>query len=266
MRKLILLTLLFATPALAERAPTVEVAMVTDVAGQVERQPDRQPDWSPLSLDDAIRLYDALRTWARSAAELSFVDGTIVLLGEKTRLRISTALFDASRAPEPVRLALAEGTAEVYAGRLPVLIDAGGTQRRVEPGDAVKVSVGDEAAPALEIGVPSGLSTGALEAAPPQIEGAIDAAIDTGAHLSGDATRAVGAVLDGLPGALPVDGERVVDGVLVLAGFDRPWLPPDLGLGRGLVDWLTPVLISPDAALLGRTGVSVHIRVRGEAR
>ncbi len=142
------------TPAHAERGAAVEVAMVTDLAGRVERQPQTAEQWSNVGLDEPVALFDAMRTWASSTAELRFVDGTVVMLESKTRLRISPMLFDPSQAPREVQLALASGAAEIRAGNRRLWIDLGdGEQRAVEPGSTLRVSA--VAGGRLDIGAPT---------------------------------------------------------------------------------------------------------------
>lgn len=146
----------------AERKAAVEVAMVTDLAGRVERQPPAITEWSRVGLDEAVALFDAMRTWESSTAELRFVDGTVVMLDEKTRLRISPMLFDPSQAPQEVQLALAAGAAEIRAGNRRLWVDTGdGEPTAIEPGSKRRVTAAGDGS--VGIGVPAMPTTSDFE-------------------------------------------------------------------------------------------------------
>lgn len=279
----------FAAPAHAERTGAVEVAMVTDLAGKVERQPQRADLWSRVGLDDAVALFDAMRTWESSTAELRFVDGTVVMLDEKTRLRISAMLFDASRAPQEVQLALAAGSAEVRAGSRRLWVDDGsGAPRAVEPGAAVRLTVGQggveiepPGAPIpvdFERGTPTPGDRPAREPAPGGPRGAARPFDPAG--VGADPTEVLDEVVDGAPGgavgvALPGAGVVVLlpsapGGPEMpgpqMPGPDGPGLPdlpatPD-GLLRDLLPggFVTGLDDLPPLPTGGRVRVEVEIR------
>lgn len=229
----------------AERSAAVEVAMVTDLAGRVERQPRTIELWSRVGLDEAVALFDAMRTWEQSTAELRFVDGTVVMLDEKTRLRISPMLFDPSQAPQEVQLALAEGSAEVRAGTRRLWIDTGdGEPKSIEPGGAARltaggggdVHVGLPASPApidLERGQPVDRPGGADRAPPnePDPERPETDAPDRPRPFDPvdgrlDPTGVVDQVVDAVPGGATVDVRLPGgEGVLVVL--------PELPIGPG---------------------------------
>ncbi len=196
----------------AERAATVEVAMVTDLAGRVERQPHTIEAWSAVALDEGVRLFDGMRTWARSTAELRFVDGTVVMLDEKTRLRISPVLFDPAEAPEEVRLALAAGAAEVRAGERRLYVATpDGAQHVVEPGGSLRVAVGDDPR-APRVGPPTSPMPIDLErgtAPTPAGSGSDGAGTGPASGGRGDGT---GGIFD--PTAGPVDPASPVEAVV----------------------------------------------------
>jgi hypothetical protein len=283
------------TPAQAERASAVEVAMVTDLAGRVERQPQAITHWAAVALDEGIALFDAMRTWERSTAELRFVDGTVVMLDEKTRLRISPVLFDPAQAPEEVRLALAEGSAEVRAGTARLWVDTpDGMRHAVAPGEAVRISVGD--GPHLpRVGPPTELMPADLERGPMPAPsdgpgaGAGSAFDPTTGRV--DPTAPVEGLVEGLPGTIGVEIDPSADGVVIqLPIGDGPELPepelpdpelpdpemppdppvptlPDLVPGAAILndllpDGILPVLDLPDLPTDGRVRVSVEVRRR----
>lgn len=288
------------TSAQAERTAAVEVAMVTDLAGRVERQPQAITNWAAVALDEGIALFDAMRTWERSTAELRFVDGTVVMLDEKTRLRISPVLFDPAQAPEEVRLALAEGSAEVRAGTARLWVDTpDGLRHAVAPGEAVRISVGD--GPHLpRVGPPTELMPADLERGPMPAPsdgpgaGAGGAFDPTTGRV--DPTAPVEGLVEGLPGTIGVEIDPSADGVVIqLPIGDGPELPdpelpdpelpdpelpdpemppdppiptlPDLVpgaaiLGDLLPDGILPVLDLPDLPTDGRVRVSVEVRRR----
>lgn len=283
------------TPAQAERTAAVEVAMVTDLAGRVERQPQAITHWAAVALDEGIALFDAMRTWERSTAELRFVDGTVVMLDEKTRLRISPVLFDPAQAPEEVRLALAEGSAEVRAGTARLWVDTpDGMQHAVAPGEAVRISVGDD--PHLpRVGPPTGPMPADLERGPMPAPSA-GAGPGAGAGAGGgsafdpttgrvDPTAPVEGLVEGLPGTIGVEIDPSPDGAVIQLPpigdgpdpempdpelpIDPPVVPqlPDLVpgaviLGDLLPDGILPVLDLPDVPTEGRVRVSVEVRRR----
>ncbi len=234
----------------AERNAAVEVAMVTDLAGRVERQPRTVELWSRVGLDDAVALFDAMRTWDSSTAELRFVDGTVVMLDEKTRLRISPMLFDPSQAPQEVRLALAAGSAEVRAGTGRLWIDTGdGEPKAIEPGGAARVTA--EPGGGVEVGLPRSptstdfergrpLPAGGASGAPPAPD-APDTAPDRPRPFDPvdgrlDPTEVIDQVVDPVPGGATVDVRLPGGGVLVvvpvgLPGGEMPGgeqMPPDM--------------------------------------
>jgi hypothetical protein len=118
-----------------------DVAVVSDLRGQVERRVEAEAPWNAIGLDEAVRLRDEVRTGDQSLAELRFVDGTVLALGEKTRLRISLALFDPDQAPPEIRVALA-GEADVRVGTAPLLVETADGARRFEPGTVVRLRDG----------------------------------------------------------------------------------------------------------------------------
>lgn len=143
---------LFALPA---HAAPPEVALLTDLLGRVEIRQEPAP-WRPATLEEGLLLGDAVRTWERSNAEIRFVDGTMLMLSERTRVRISTALFNPGEAPPPIQVALAAGALDVRTGRAPleVQVDGGGA-RRIEPGVAAHVEVrGEGSAGQILVGPP----------------------------------------------------------------------------------------------------------------
>lgn len=266
------------SPAHAERAAAVEVAMITDLAGRVERQPRADETWASVGLDEAVALFDAMRTWERSTAELRFVDGTVVMLDEKTRLRISPMLFDPSQAPQEVQLALAAGAAEVRAGTRRLWIDTGdGAPEALEPGASVRISA--DAGGGVDVGVPGEPTPsdiergrgqpddGAKPAAPPETEAPDADRPDADrpddpprpfAPTSGrlDPTEVVDQVVDAVPGGAAVDAQLPGVGgvVVVVAGpGDMPGdmpdqMPPDMPPVPGL-DGLTTLTDGPEGLL-----------------
>ncbi|MCB9542028.1 MAG: FecR domain-containing protein [Myxococcales bacterium] len=272
-------------PAHAERAAAVEVAMVTDLAGRVERQPQALQKWAAVALDEGVALFDALRTWERSTAELRFVDGTVVMLDEKTRLRISPVLFDPAQAPEEVRLALAEGAAEIRAGKTRLWVETpDGARHPVDPGEALRISVGEDPR-APRVGPPTQPLPVDLEADPPTRDrpapgGAFDPTtgrVDPSAPVEG--------VVEALPGAVEIDPGAEAGAVIRLPPLDdlpgvpevpeMPERPDNPGLpgipdrlpggdvvGDLLADGVLPVLDLPELPTDGRVRVSVEVRRR----
>jgi hypothetical protein len=118
-----------------------EVALVADRVGAVERREADGSAWDEAALEEALRLLDDVRTGARSTAELRFVDRTLLAIGEKTRLRISLALFDVRRAPEEIRVALLAGHIDVavHASARPLRVDGvEGEPARLAPGQRAR--------------------------------------------------------------------------------------------------------------------------------
>lgn len=277
-------------PAQAERAAAVEVAMVTDLAGRVERQPQAREKWAAVTLDEGVALFDAMRTWERSTAELRFVDGTVVMLDEKTRLRISPVLFDPAQAPEEVRLALAEGAAEIRAGKTRLWVETpDGVRHPVDPGEALRISVGDDPRDP-RVGPPTSPMPADFEADPPARDrrggdGAFDPTtgrVDPSAPADG--------VVEALPGAVGVELDPGAEAGAVIrlpplddipgvpdvpAMPDPPERPETPGLpgipdrvpggdvvGDLLADGVLPVLDLPELPTDGRVRVSVEVRRR----
>lgn len=118
-----------------------EVALLTDLVGRVEVQPEGAA-WGAATLDAGLLLGDSVRTWDQSNAEIRFVDGTMLMLSERTRVRITTALFNPAEAPAPIRVALAAGALDVRAARAPLEVRVeGGAHHRVEPGEAAHIEL-----------------------------------------------------------------------------------------------------------------------------
>ncbi len=118
-----------------------DVAVVTDLKGDVQRQPEGA-QFSQAALDEALALLDVLRTGVQSKTELRFVDRTLLAIGEKTRLRISLALFDVDRAPEEIRVALLMGHVDVDVARtaMQLVVQAeSGQEVRLAPGRRARV-------------------------------------------------------------------------------------------------------------------------------
>lgn len=222
-RTMFVLALLWAVAAPADTAPAV--AVVTDLRGRVERRAADDEAWTAVGLDEGLWLEDQVRTGPRSLAELRFVDGTVLALGERTRLRISLALFDPDQAPPEIRVALLAGETDVRTGSAPLVVTApDGSERRIPPGAAAHIRlVGPPTAPALDGGPPRpGL---AADFEPPSLP---PDDLAPPLHLPAGA----------VPGDL--DPLRAVPGDAVL--------PPS-----------APPLPEP-----GPTGIGVRVRVRGE--
>ncbi len=137
------LLLLLASNALAARP---EVAVVTDLRGQVQRQPEAQKRWTTAALDEALALLDSIRTGVQSKTELRFIDRTVLAVGEKTRLRISLALFDVKEAPEELQVALLEGhiDVDVHQTALPLVVAAeSGDEARLAPGRRARIRLAE---------------------------------------------------------------------------------------------------------------------------
>ena len=192
------LTLFALAWTMSAAAEPVEVALLADLAGRVEHRLTGTEAWRGASLDAPLFIDDGVRTHARSLAELRFVDGTLVAMDERTRLKISVTLFDVEQAPEAIRVALAEGSATVRAGRSRVnLVGADGTTRTLEPGDTATIgasgpAIGPSAQPPATPVVPAldplgpsetGLDVGLLDPLDPELSlepgfGWLDAAGD----------------------------------------------------------------------------------------
>ncbi|MEZ4474879.1 MAG: hypothetical protein R3F60_29640 [bacterium] len=131
------LSTLLALPAAAQ-AP--EVALLSDLQGRVEVRAEAA--WAPGRLDQGLGIGDGVRTHAQSTAEIQFVDGTVLMLTERTRIRITTALFNPADAPVTTQIALAAGGVDVRAGRLPLRVTADGSPPvDVPPGGAAHVEL-----------------------------------------------------------------------------------------------------------------------------
>ncbi|MCB9549156.1 MAG: hypothetical protein H6706_25415 [Myxococcales bacterium] len=140
MRPTHLIWLALASPAFAQ-AP--EVAMLSDLQGRVEVRSEAA--WIAGRLDQGLAIGDGVRTWPRSSAEIHFVDGTVLMLTERTRIRITTALFNPGEAPVPIQVALAAGGVDVRAGRQPLSVaSADGGVVEVAPGESAFVSIQGE--------------------------------------------------------------------------------------------------------------------------
>lgn len=151
MRVLLMLGLL---TGLAHALPAV--ALVADLEGRVEVRTAPQAAWSAAWLDQRLQLQNGIRTWKQSNAELRFVDGSVLMLSQQTRLEISTALFDPSAAPPEIRVALKSGGVDVRAGRTPLVVTASnGATHRFSPGARAHVRVvGDGERASLIVGQP----------------------------------------------------------------------------------------------------------------
>jgi hypothetical protein len=178
-----------------------EVALVTDLEGRVERRRSTGPAWKSVHLDESLALKDGVRTWERSNAELRFVDGSVLMLTERTRMRISTALFDPQQAPPEIRVALAQGGLDVRTAAAPLVVqtDSGATHT-VPPFDSAHVRVVGTAERASLVAGPARLFVsadldGTLTPPDPQIEG--------GAEQT-DATTAIVQAVDALVPLAPV--------------------------------------------------------------
>lgn len=126
--------------ALLTPPPPPDVATVTDLRGTVQLRRGADVPWDAARLDDGLKVDDAVRTHPRSAAELRFVDGTVLLLGESTRISIRLALFNPDRAPPEIQVALAQGKVESTAGGAPLTIVGPNDHRVVlSPGDTVSL-------------------------------------------------------------------------------------------------------------------------------
>lgn len=135
---------------------TPPVALVADLEGRVEVRTTPNAGWSDAWLDQRLQLSNGVRTWKQSNAELRFVDGSVLMLSQQTRLVISTALFDAGAAPPEIRVALKAGGVDVRTGRAPLTVTAkSGAQHRFGPGERAHVRiVGDGARASLIVGQP----------------------------------------------------------------------------------------------------------------
>lgn len=160
-------------------ARSPEVAMVTDLVGRVEVEQSPTP-WRAAALDEGLLLGDGMRTWERSNAELRFVDGTVLMLSERTRMRITTALFNPAEAPAPIQVALAAGGLEVRAGRAPLEVSAaGGAVERVAPGESAYIEVAPPGAP------------GGLRQGPPRMTVSVDIAPEPSIQLPNGTPTAI---------------------------------------------------------------------------
>lgn len=170
----LLSALLGLIPLVATAAEPIEVALVADLSGKVERRAAADREWGPTTLDAPLFIDDGVRTHARSLAELRFVDGTLVAIDERTRLRITVTLFDLDQAPREIQLALAEGDATVRAGRSRVnLVAPDGAVTVVEPGQTGSTAPEDTLGlpPPSPIDSPAadGLGGGALRPLDPEL-------------------------------------------------------------------------------------------------
>ena len=184
MRALIIL-LLITGPAAA--APVVGI--VSDLKGTVERRPAPQAPWQLATLDEGLALGDGVQTRAQSAAELTFVDGTVLALGELTRLSVTTLLFDPAQAPPEIRVALQAGATDVHVARLPLILTLpSGETATFAPGTATRVTLQDgtlQRAPLPRLLIAPPLL--AEDALPPPADLRIDAATpDPNRPLPGD--------------------------------------------------------------------------------
>lgn len=117
--------LLLGSATLGAAHATPEVALLTDLQGRVEMRHTADQAWDAAYLDQRLSIQNDVRTWQRSNAELRFVDGSVLMLSEQTRLKITTALFDARQAPPEVRVALAAGGVDIRTGSSPLTVTAG---------------------------------------------------------------------------------------------------------------------------------------------
>lgn len=117
--------LLLGSATLGAAHATPEVALLTDLQGRVEMRHTADQAWDAAYLDQRLSIQNDVRTWQRSNAELRFVDGSVLMLSEQTRLNITTALFDARQAPPEVRVALAAGGVDIRTGLSPLTVTAG---------------------------------------------------------------------------------------------------------------------------------------------
>ncbi|MCB9523997.1 MAG: FecR domain-containing protein [Myxococcales bacterium] len=193
----------------AARSPAV--AVVTDLVGAVHHQGEAKAAWTPAALDDGLALLDLIRTGARSKTEMRFVDRTVLGVGEKTRLRISMALFDVQQAPEAVRVALLAGqfdTAVAAAGR-PLEVSApSGDRQRIQPGRRARVRLVDGRLVVTEL--------------PPEVRFAAEPEVP---HWFDD--------LDAVapPGALAPGGRGAGDASPILPEASDPWVVPGAAPG-----------------------------------
>lgn len=134
--RILLLLVCLSAPALA--APVV--GTVSDLLGTVERRLGPSGAWRAATLDEGVAIGDGVQTRAQSAAQLTFVDGTVLALGERTRLAISTLLFDPEQAPPEIQVALRQGEADVHVARVPLVMRLpSGDEARFAPGTATRV-------------------------------------------------------------------------------------------------------------------------------
>jgi len=124
-----------------EEAAAPAVAEVTDLRGRVEWRAGQGEPWQPVALEQGLRVRDGLRTGGRSTVELRFVDGTLLALGEHTRLQITLALFDVGRSPPEIRVALAAGRLDARVRTSPLTVGEGDEAVRVEPGEAARLEL-----------------------------------------------------------------------------------------------------------------------------
>ncbi|MGK0361867.1 MAG: hypothetical protein ACI9U2_004187 [Bradymonadia bacterium] len=144
MRGFAILWIVIATGT-ALAAPPV-VGIVSDLKGTVERRIPPEVEWRAATLDEGLALGDGVQTRAQSAAELTFIDGTVLALGELTRLAVSTLLFEPGHAPPEIRVALQAGAADVHVARLPLILTLpSGETATFAPGTATRVTWQDGA-------------------------------------------------------------------------------------------------------------------------
>jgi hypothetical protein len=238
MTRILALALLL-TPAL-----TPDVAYVSDLRGTVERRPGPDDPWAVLGLDQGVRLRDELRTGDRSLAELRFVDGTVLALGEKTRLRISLALFDPAQAPPEIRVALLSGDADVRVGAARLVVEGpDGRTRTFTSGDAFRLHL-----PSLDPLPPGDGVTTDYAAPPPPPPPDLPPPGELGpVKVPGvvDPLTLVPIVVDpGVPPLAPGDGGGAGGGAGGSGGAGGGVAPP------------------PDVEDPGPTGIRVRVRVR----
>jgi hypothetical protein len=144
-----------------------DVATVTDLRGTVQVRRGASEPWDAARLDDGLKVDDAVRTHPRSAAELRFVDGTVLLLGERTRVSIRLALFNPEKAPPEIQVALAQGRIETTAGTAPLVIYGPNDDHVLIPaGTSARVAI---EGPNLRLLLPEDLLRGRGGAAEPSL-------------------------------------------------------------------------------------------------
>jgi len=246
------LVLLASAPGVAAAAeePTPVVAEVTDLRGRVEWRTDGAEAWEPVALEQGLRLRDALRTGGRSTVELRFVDGTLLALGEHTRLRITLALFDVERSPPEVRVALAAGRLDVRTATSPLTVESEDETVRVEPGDAARLELAG--GKLVVVPLPEARVFSVELSHPDMGPWGAGALVVPRPRLVGAARAQPGAPTSALPWALgPVE---------TAAGGPRPGPDPGPEVGPGPGPDPDP---DPDPGP-EPTGVRVRVRPRGE--